>query len=236
MSIELGSFTYIGTVVKSNVAPSDLLCTSLLFLLAMAFLSLLLLLGGMAIQVSAQGPKVVVVEIQHFSGEQFGPFIPMMELGLEGGSQKVLAQLDTGSADLVLAKKGSDICRKQEKDCQDIPEGAGSFLPSNNSSTKVLKEPFNASFVSGESFTGTFAKTGIQIGDAMVEGAQFGLYDEANQPDDLPLFPICGTGFVGAESTDNKYPNLPAQMVATNKTNTNTTSCYINDFRKSPAT
>ncbi|KJZ72601.1 hypothetical protein HIM_07960 [Hirsutella minnesotensis 3608] len=199
----------------------------------MASVTISWLLGSLLFFVTfARELKVVEGSLQHFHGKQFGSFIPMVEIGLGGdGKQKILGQLDTGSADLVLAQKNSAACEKQQQDCQDVPKGAGSFDPDRAPGTTKLDIPFNASFVSGESFTGQFIKTGVQIGDKITQNVQLGLYSEAQQPEDTPMFPIFGTGPIGGTAAKVPYPNVPEQMKLANMTNANAYGVYMNDFR-----
>ncbi|KJZ72327.1 hypothetical protein HIM_08253 [Hirsutella minnesotensis 3608] len=180
-----------------------------------------------------RGLKAVESDLMHFHNHKFGPWNPMMVLELGSGKQPVLAQLDTGSSDLIFAQKNSAICEKQREDCQDIPAGAGAFDPEVSRDTENLRIPFNTSFVSGESFIGNFIKTSISFGSSTVTETQVGLYNDGNQPGNPPLYPIFGSGSLDKEGADDIYPNIPQRMKDTGVINTNAYSVYLNDFRGS---
>lgn len=202
------------------ITPSSVLLTSLFW--AQAFTA------------PTQNPRVLQTSIQHFSSDQTGPFIPLVQIGTGSPPQKVTCILDTGSSDLVIPQSKSELCNDPQQQCTGNAFVTGSFDPGASSDVSKVNTPLNTSFVNGVAFTGSYVKSTLTLGgnNASVSNVQMGLADQGNLPPNTPLFPIFGVGPIQGEGVQDPYPNGPAQMKASGAIKSNAFAVYMNDFRE----
>ena len=138
------------------------------------------------------------------------------------------AELDTGSADLLVLTNNIQTCANSPKDC------AGGVADASKSSTWTwTKETVSGSFGSGEAWSGNYATDTLVIGGATLKDFQFAGVTEY-QASGNGIFSIFGIGIFSLEldvaGGGSGYNNLVYALVDAGYINTAAYSMYLEDW------
>ena len=152
-----------------------------------------------------------------------------MTVGTPG--QPFSVQLDTGSSDIWIPSVESDVCREDEQDCQAL----GQYDSSASSSyVDVGVGQFQIQYQDNSAVTGDYINETLAIGNTVIRNMKMGLAFEATRP-----LGIMGIGYVAdesiaAQSPNNVYPNIVAQMKNQGFISTSAYSLWLNDLSTFP--
>ncbi|RAL08401.1 pepsin-like aspartic protease [Aspergillus homomorphus CBS 101889] len=143
--------------------------------------------------------------------------------------QSLRLVLDTGSSDLWCNAPNSTLCSSSADSC-----GASGTYDVNDSSTfTFVSSDFNISYADGTGAAGIYASDTLHIGDAALEGFQFGIGFSSSSSEG-----VLGIGYPSNEVQvgrfgDSAYPNLPNAMVRDGLIKSNAYSLWLNDLDSS---
>ncbi|KAF4441017.1 aspartic-type endopeptidase OPSB [Fusarium acutatum] len=135
--------------------------------------------------------------------------------------QKLSAEIDTGSADLLVLTNKIETCK--EKDCQ-----GGIFNPEKSDTFKWGDEQVSNSFGSGQSWKGEYANDTFTLGSSTLDSFQFVGVIEYNATNG-GYFSVFGVGIYSLENAETKYPNLPYALANAGEINTPAFSLWLNN-------
>ncbi|KAI1035535.1 hypothetical protein LB504_006022 [Fusarium proliferatum] len=135
--------------------------------------------------------------------------------------QRLSAEIDTGSSDLLVLTNQIKTCKK--KDCQ-----GGIFNPEKSETFEWSDEQVSGSFGSGESWEGEYANDTFTLGSSTLDFFQFVGVTEFNATT-AGIFSIFGVGIYSLEHADIKYPNLPYALANAGEINTPAFSLWLNN-------
>lgn len=145
--------------------------------------------------------------------------------------QPFSVQLDTGSSDIWIPSIESDVCREDEQDCQAL----GQYDSSASSSyVDVGVGQFQIQYQDNSAVTGDYINETLAIGNTVIKNMKMGLAFEATRP-----LGIMGIGYVAdesiaAQSPNDVYPNIVAQMKNQGFISTLAYSLWLNDLSTFP--
>lgn len=154
-----------------------------------------------------------------------------MTIGTPG--QPFSVQLDTGSSDIWIPSVESDVCQEDEQDCQVL----GQYDSSTSSSyADVGVGQFQIQYQDNSAVTGDYINETLAIGNTVIKDMTMGLAFKATRP-----LGIMGIGYdadesIAAQSPQDVYPNIVAQMKAQGFISTLAYSLWLNDLGTYPRT
>ena len=156
--------------------------------------------------------------------EQATLYFANVSLGTPG--QQLRLHIDTGSSDLWTNSPSSELCQDPRQFCQI----SGAYDPSASSSSKVVSNDFNISYLDGSGATGNYMTDTLTIGGQNIPNLQFGLGLESTSPEG-----ILGIGYPSNEvqvSRNGKkaYSNLPQAMTDANLIQSSAFSLWLDDL------
>ncbi|KAL8949978.1 MAG: hypothetical protein Q9222_003956 [Ikaeria aurantiellina] len=131
--------------------------------------------------------------------------------------QSFFVQLDTGSGDLWIPSKLSNICRSNRTACQ----SSGQYDINQSSTAKDLKKKFDSEYGGGNTASGTFVTDVVTFAGANVTDMRIGLVDRVTDiesaPENTLAAGVMGIGFdedEGAVVIDDEksYPNIVSKL------------------------
>ena len=137
--------------------------------------------------------------------------------------------IDTGSSDMWMNAKSSDLCQSRSDPC-----GISRTYDANASSTyRFISGDFNISYVDGSGALGDYATDNLQIGTETLEDVQFGIGYRSSSPEG-----ILGIGYPINEVQVNRnrkrpYDNVPQAMVTKGLINSAVYSLWLDDLESS---
>ncbi|RGP78828.1 hypothetical protein FLONG3_3027 [Fusarium longipes] len=137
--------------------------------------------------------------------------------------QNLYAEVDTGSADLLVLTDEIEACKK--KDCR-----GGIFSVSESRTFEWVdsEDEASGSFGSGESWSGYYANDTFTFGDVTLDGFQF-VSTSAFNSTTSGIFSIFGVGLPRNQHAKNKYPSLPYALRNAGEINTAAYSLWLDD-------
>lgn len=149
-----------------------------------------------------------------------------MNASLGTPPQNFLLHIDTGSSDLWVNARNSQLCSNRAQPC----EQAGTYSAEDSSTYQYVNSVFNISYVDGSGASGDYARDTFYMNDMEIDDLQFGIGYQSSSPEG-----ILGIGYTINEVQVNRagmkpYPNLPQKLVDDNKINTNAYSLWLNDL------
>lgn len=150
-----------------------------------------------------------------------------MSIGTPG--QPLRLHIDTGSSDLWANSPYSRLCRDFRDPCQ----VSGVYDPNLSSSSNVVSNGFNISYVDGSGAIGNYMSDTLRIGGQDIENFQFGLGLESSSPEG-----VLGIGYPINEVQVNRnnqkpYPNLPQALADAKLTQSPAYSLWLDDLESS---
>lgn len=150
-----------------------------------------------------------------------------VSLGTPG--QKLRLHIDTGSSDLWTNSAKSQLCQSRYDPCSE----SGTYNPDLSSTSKLISNDFNISYVDGSGALGDYRSDTLEIGGAKLENLQFGLGLSSSSPQG-----ILGIGYpineVQVNRNDKKpYSNVPQAMVDANLIQSSAYSLWLDDLDSS---
>ena len=151
-------------------------------------------------------------------------YIFNMTIGTPG--QAFSVQLDTGSSDIWIPAADSNICQKDQEDCQVL----GQYDSSASSSYVDIAPTFQIQYQDNSAVAGDYINETLKFGDTVIKDMTMGLAYEGDRG-----FGIMGIGYNADESitsTDPKdvYPNIVSQLKAQGFIKTLSYSLWLNDL------
>ncbi|KAF5683520.1 aspergillopepsin [Fusarium denticulatum] len=135
--------------------------------------------------------------------------------------QKLSAEIDTGSADLLVLTNKVETCKEQ--DCQ-----GGIFNPEKSDTFEWGDEQVSNSFGSGQSWKGNYANDTFTLGSITLDSFQFVGVTEYNATNSN-IISVFGVGIDSLENAHTKYPNLPYALANAGEINTPAFSLWLNN-------
>ena len=156
--------------------------------------------------------------------EQATLYFANVSLGTPG--QQLRLHIDTGSSDLWANSPNSKLCQDPRQFCQI----SGTYDPSASSSSKVVSNDFNISYLDGSGATGNYMTDTLAIGGQNIRNLQFGLGLDSTSPEG-----ILGIGYPSNEVQVNRngkkaYSNLPQAMADANLIQSSAFSLWLDDL------
>ena len=150
-----------------------------------------------------------------------------MTLGTPG--QKLRLHIDTGSSDLWANAASSDLCQSRFDPCS----VSGTYDPDKSSTSKLISNDFNISYVDGSGALGEYRSDTLNIGGQTLESLQFGLGLSSSSPEG-----ILGIGYPINEVQVNRnnkksYSNVPQAMADAGLTQSSAFSLWLDDLESS---
>lgn len=141
-------------------------------------------------------------------------------------AQNFRLHIDTGSSDLWVNSKNSQLCRQGGNQCGD----SGTYSANDSSTYRYVNGVFNISYVDGSGASGDYAKDRFRFGGQVVEDLQFGIGYTSSSPEG-----ILGIGYAINEVAVGRaglqpYANLPQKLVDDGTVNSNAYSLWLNDL------
>ncbi|KAK5090090.1 hypothetical protein LTR05_000259 [Lithohypha guttulata] len=142
-------------------------------------------------------------------------------LGTPG--QAIQVSVDTGSSDLWVNSGSSSICSTRQ--CQ-----GGTYDRSASSSSRIINNDFNISYVDGSGAIGPYVGDTMQFAGVTLDDFQFGVGDTSSSQ-----MGVLGIGYAIIEVQVNRaggdpYPNLPLALRNDGHINTAAYSLWLNDL------
>lgn len=140
-------------------------------------------------------------------------------------AQNIQVSLDTGSSDLWVNSASSQLCSSQQGACQ-----GGTYDMSSSSTSKVVNQDFNISYVDGSGAQGDYVTDVLGFADVTLDNFQFGVgLDSASS------MGVLGISYEIIEVQVNRaggraYPNLPQALLNAGHINTKAYSLWLNDL------
>ncbi|KAF9777115.1 hypothetical protein IL306_004628 [Fusarium sp. DS 682] len=134
---------------------------------------------------------------------------------------KLSAEIDPGSADLLLLTNEIETCKK--RDCQ-----GGVYNPEKSETFEWDEEQVSGSFGSGESWEGIYANDTSFLESVELDSFQFVGTTEFNTTT-AGIFSIFGVGLYSLEHAEIKYPNLPYALADAGEINTPAFNLWFNN-------
>jgi hypothetical protein len=141
-------------------------------------------------------------------------------------AQNFRLHIDTGSSDLWVNAKNSQLCRSGGNQCGD----SGTYNANDSSTYQYVNGAFNISYVDGSGASGDYVKDTFRFGGQAIKNLQFGIGYVSTSPEG-----ILGIGYtinevaVGRAGLD-PYPNLPQKLVDDGTISSNAYSLWLNDL------
>ena len=140
--------------------------------------------------------------------------------------QSFQLHLDTGSSDMWMNYKGSEICQEPGNLCS----ASGTYDANASATYEYLNNDFNISYVDGSGASGDYATDNVTIGGKTIEALQVGIAYKSNVEEG-----ILGIGLKNDEAAANSaqtkaYSNLPQAMVDSGLIQSNAYSLYLDDI------
>lgn len=147
------------------------------------------------------------------------------DISLGTPAQALQVSLDTGSSDLWVNSASSDICSSQQNYCQ-----GGTYDRSSSSTSKVVNNDFNISYVDGSGAAGDYVSDTLKFADVTLDNFQFGVGETSSSS-----MGVLGIGYAIIEvqvnrAHDKEYPNLPLALLDAGHINTAAYSLWLNDL------
>ncbi|CAO2648271.1 Nn.00g075380.m01.CDS01 [Neocucurbitaria sp. VM-36] len=141
-------------------------------------------------------------------------------------AQTFRLHIDTGSSDLWVNAKDSQLCQQGGNQCGD----SGTYNANDSSTYEYVNGVFNVSYADGTGASGDYAKDTFRFGGQTIKELQFGVGYSSSSPEG-----ILGIGYTINEAAVNHgglkpYPNLPQKLVDDGTINTNAYSLWLNDL------
>ena len=148
-------------------------------------------------------------------------------LGTPG--QNLRLHIDTGSSDLWTNSAKSQLCQSYYDPCS----VSGTYDPDKSSTSKLISNDFNISYVDGSGALGDYRSDTLNIGGAKLENLQFGLGLDSSSPEG-----ILGIGYPINEIQVNRnnkkqYSNVPQAMVDAKLIQSSAYSLWLDDLESS---
>ncbi|KAI5459957.1 aspartic peptidase domain-containing protein [Mariannaea sp. PMI_226] len=134
--------------------------------------------------------------------------------------------LDTGSSDLWVNTKESELCSTSSNVCSD----SGTYSANKSSTYEYVGSYFNISYTDGSGAAGDYVTDNFHVGNTTIKDLQFGIGYESTSTES-----VLGIGYpinevqVGRSGKET-YDNLPAKMVAEGLIASNAYSLFLNDL------
>ncbi|KAF5565855.1 aspartic-type endopeptidase [Fusarium napiforme] len=135
--------------------------------------------------------------------------------------QKLSAEIDTGSADLLVLTNQVESCKEQ--DCQ-----GGIFNPETSDTFEWGDKQVSNSFGSGQRWKGTYANDTFTLGSITLDSFQFVAVTEYNATNSN-IISIFGVGIDSLENAHTKYSNLPYALADAGEINIPAFSLWLNN-------
>lgn len=141
-------------------------------------------------------------------------------------SQNFRLHIDTGSSDLWVNAKNSQLCTSGGNQCGE----SGTYSANDSSTYKYVNSLFNISYADGSGAAGDYATDTFRIGGTNVKELQFGIGYRSSSPEG-----ILGIGYaineavVGYGGLD-PYDNLPVKLQKDGAIAANAYSLWLNDL------
>lgn len=140
-------------------------------------------------------------------------------------AQNLQVSLDTGSSDLWVNSASSSLCSSAQAPCL-----GGTYDRSSSSTSKVVNQDFNISYVDGSGAQGDYVTDTLGFADVTLDNFQFGVGLES-----ASTMGVLGISYSLIEVQVNRaggseYPNLPQALVNGGHINTNAYSLWLNDL------
>ncbi|KAH7073487.1 aspartic peptidase domain-containing protein [Paraphoma chrysanthemicola] len=141
-------------------------------------------------------------------------------------AQNFRLHIDTGSSDLWVNARNSQLCRSGGNQCGD----SGTYNANDSSTYKYVNGVFNISYVDGSGASGDYATDTFRFGGQTVQALQFGIgYVSSSAEGILGIGYTINEVAVGRAGL-NPYPNLPQKLVDDGTINSNAYSLWLNDL------
>lgn len=140
-------------------------------------------------------------------------------------AQHLQLSIDTGSSDLWVNSAQSSLCASAQNECE-----GGTYSRSSSSTSKLVNNNFNISYVDGSGATGEYLTDTLGFGGVTLSNFQFGLGVDSSSS-----MGVLGIGYPINEVQVNRaggqpYPNLPQALLNAGHINTNAYSLWLNDL------
>ncbi|KAK6360056.1 hypothetical protein TWF730_006210 [Orbilia blumenaviensis] len=155
----------------------------------------------------------------------------VVDITLGTPPQRLQAQLDTGSSDLVVLTSGSDFCTSNP----DVCSASGTYNANSSSTYQYYASDLSIAYLSGEVATGDYANDTLTIGSVALKNFHFGIMYNATV-----ISSILGVGFDVNEfasflNPPRIYRNLPLALVDAGVIPTAAFSVYLNNIQDQAA-
>lgn len=154
-----------------------------------------------------------------------------VEVSMGTPPQKMILQLDTGSADLWVPSTAWCESNTSQQNGGDPCKGIGSYSANDSSSFQYVNSDFLISYVDGSETAGDFGTDTFSVAGVSVPDMQFGI--GYNITGNSFTGGILGISYAADEAGDvsgssaASYPNFPAKLVADNLINSRAYSLYL---------
>lgn len=141
-------------------------------------------------------------------------------------AQTFRLHIDTGSSDLWVNAKDSQLCQQGGNQCGD----SGTYNANDSSTYEYVNGVFNISYADGTGASGDYATDTFRFGGQTIKELQFGIGYSSSSPEG-----ILGIGYTINEAAVNHgglkpYSNLPQKLVDDGTINSNAYSLWLNDL------
>lgn len=140
-------------------------------------------------------------------------------------AQQLQVSIDTGSSDLWVNSASSSLCSSSQTPCE-----GGTYDQSSSSTSRVVNQDFNISYVDGSGATGDYIADKLQFAGITMNDFQFGVGETSSS-----TMGVLGISYTVLEVQVNRaggaaYPNLPQALVDGGHINSNAYSLWLNDL------
>lgn len=147
------------------------------------------------------------------------------DISLGTPAQQIQVSIDTGSSDLWVNSATSSLCSSSQQPCE-----GGTYSRSSSSTSRVINQNFNISYVDGSGAAGDYIGDKLQFAGVTVNDFQFGVGQTSSS-----TMGVLGIGYSVLEVQVNRaggqpYPNLPQALVNGGHINSNAYSLWLNDL------